>query len=90
MAGLDTLPAVRLSKQEGSVSNPEASKPATAKGMAASWWAIRASVTLTGRKASSSIEATISACWPRIAPSSEVAYLLWNGRLAHGSKSSRR
>ncbi len=34
MAGPDTLPTMRLSKQEVPVSNPEAAKPAAAKGMA--------------------------------------------------------
>src|SRR5512136_696888 len=81
MTGLGTLSAMRLSKQEDRVSNPEASKPAAAKGLAG---------IVIGDTSVSYVDGAEGILEYRgydirvLAESStfeEVAYLLWNGRL---------
>src|SRR5512137_399123 len=81
MAGLDTLLAVRLSKQEGSVSNPEASKPAAAKGMAGIVVGDTSVSYVDGAEGILEYRGYDIRVLAENSSFEEVAYLLWNGRL---------
>ncbi len=81
MAGPDTLPAMRLSKQEVPVSNPEAAKPAAAKGMAGMVVGDTSVGYVDGAEGILEYRGYDIRVLAENSTFEEVAYLLWNGRL---------